>query len=213
MDYTTLVAAKTTEGSIKDWANYSRIPSTQILTEAEAFIYARIRSSEMLVIDTAVSIAQDATYIAKPAGWQSSLIFSIPQYMPRVRFIDPGRFYAKLALDTTGAYPSGTPTYYSMFNGRFNFNTKADQAYTAHHIYYKSLDALSGSNEQNFLTDDHPTLLRRTCLMLCAEYRKDWKARDRYERDVLRLINDVNIEHDEELATMELDFHWTENAR
>lgn len=211
MDYDTLVAAKTTEGSIKDWINYDRIPSTQILTEAEAFIYQRIRVAEMLTIDTAVSIAADATYITKPTGWQATKLFSIPGYISEVRLVDANRFYRDLALDSDAAYPSGIPTRMAYFNGKINFNTKADQAYTAHHLYYKTPDALSTGNATNFITDDYPTLLRQTCMMFAAEYRKDYDMRDRYRGEILALINDVNVNADEELMGMELDFHWRSN--
>ena len=34
-DYTTLVANRTTESSIKNWMNSGIVPSTQILTEAQ----------------------------------------------------------------------------------------------------------------------------------------------------------------------------------
>src|SRR3990167_7987443 len=47
MNYTTLTAAKTTSGSLANWVNRGDLATSAILTEAEAWIYQRLRVREM----------------------------------------------------------------------------------------------------------------------------------------------------------------------
>ena len=48
MNYSDLVATKTTAGSIKQWLNHDGVPSTTILEEAEAWVYQRLRIRQMI---------------------------------------------------------------------------------------------------------------------------------------------------------------------
>lgn len=47
MNYSTLIASKTTQGSIANWVNYARLDIDSILTEAQALIYQNLRVREM----------------------------------------------------------------------------------------------------------------------------------------------------------------------
>ena len=71
MDYTTLVSDNTTNGSIKYWINYSRIDAAGILTDAQAWIYQRLRVRDML--QTAdVTISSGASTAAFPSDYPRS---------------------------------------------------------------------------------------------------------------------------------------------
>lgn len=209
MDYSTLVAEKSVSGSIKDWLNYERIPSEAILTEAQAWIYGRMRHEDM-VREASVMIALGASSAAKPSGFLDPIHLGIPGYAPTLAYRDRERFRATLALDVDAALPAGMPTAYALFGDTLKFNTEADQAYTAHAVFYGTPDALSADNETNFLTDRYPTLLRRACLMFAAESRKEWDLRDRYERSCMADIQTINVENDLALRGVHLDYNWDE---
>jgi hypothetical protein len=210
MDYTTLVADNTTTGSIKYWINYSRIDSAGILTEAQAWIYQRLRVPDMLT-SADVSISSGASTAAFPSDYLDPMQLSIPGVVPRIRLKEPEWFRSNLGWDSTAVLPEGVPTYWTKIADLIQFNTKADQAYTAKLAYYARPAALSDANETNWLTDRYPTLLRRVCTMYAAEARKEYDTMDRAEVRALKDIQDIRIERDQELRGLELDFHWEEN--
>lgn len=207
MDYTTLVADETTQGSIKYWINYSRIDATGILSEAQAWIYQRIRLLQMIAEDD-VSIASGASTASKPTGYLDPVHLAIPGYIHSVPYRDPETFRAALGWDTSAELPEGTPTFWSDINDQMQFNTKADQAYTAKFVFFKQPDDLASDNLTNFLTNRYPTLLRRVCIMFAAEARKEYDLMDRHEARALRSIEEIKIENDLGMRGMELDMHW-----
>lgn len=209
VDYTTLVAAETTVGSIKYWTNYSRIDADGILTEAQAWIYARIRVREM-VTTADVAIAEGDSDVAFPSGYLDPLAFGIPGVVNRIVLKDVELFRTTLGWDSDAVMPEGPPTYWCDFNQRIQFNFKADQAYTAKMVFFKTPDALSGGNPTNFLTSRYPTLLRRVCTMFAAEARKEYDLMDRSELKALAMIEDIKVESDMAMRGQELDFNWEE---
>lgn len=210
MDYDTLVAAKTTTGSIKYWINYDRIDSAGVLGEAEQWIYHRLRIHDMLAVKD-VTISSGATTAALPTGYLSPKHFGIPGYTPKVTYWEPDRFRSSLGYDDTPQLPSAMPTVWSDFGGVMNFNSRADQEYTGKLLCYTKPTALSSSNTTNFLTDDYPTLLRRACLMFAAEARKEFDTMDRNEIKCIAMINDIKVEDDLKYTGVELDFNWEGN--
>lgn len=210
MDYTTLVSAETVQGSIKFWVNYSRIDADGILDEAEAWIYARLRVRQMVAADD-VAISSAATTASFPSGYLDPIHLSIPGHIETIRLTDAERFRSLLGWDTDADLPEGPPTRWADIGDTIHFNHKADQAYTAKFVFFKKPDALSGSNETNFLTDRLPTLLRRVCTMFAAEARKDWDMRDRSEISAMEMIEQAKKESDLSLRGLESEFHWESN--
>jgi hypothetical protein len=207
VDYSTLVAAETTVGSIKYAINYSRIDAAGILTEAQAWIYTRLRVREM--ISTAnVAIADEATTASLPTGFLDPIQFGIPGHMPRIKFKDAETFRAELGWDEDAALPEGPPTRWTVIDETIQFDHKADQAYTAKLAYFKTPTALSASNETNWLTSRYPTLIRRVCTMFAAEARKEYDLMDRSEIKALELIQEIRKESDLIYRGMEADFNW-----
>lgn len=211
MDYATLTGSETTLGSIKYWLNYSRIDADGILDEAEAWIYAKLRVREMRAVAD-VAIAQGDDDVALPTGFLDPIQFAIPGVINRITLKDIEFFRTTLGWDESAALPEGPPTYWTVFDERIQFNTQADQAYTAKMGYFKTPTALSGSNTTNWLTTRRPTLLRRVCLMFAAEARKEYDSMDRSELKALAMIDDIKKEDDLSWRGLELDFGWEESC-
>lgn len=210
MNYTTLVGEKTEIGSIKSWINYDRIDPIEILTEAQAWIYQRLRVRQMQSSAT-VSIAEGASTASFPTGYLDPLHFGIPGFNHRLRLKDVEWFRTHLGFDEDAVLPEGLPTYWTDFDSLIQLNTVADQAYTAKMVFFKKPDALSSSNTTNWLTDRYPTLLRRACLMFAAEFRKEYDTYDRSEARALQSISEIKVESDNAMRGIELDFNWEEN--
>lgn len=66
MNYTTLVADKSTTGSIASWVNYSKLQPTVIVDEAQALLWSLLRTREMLT-DMRFTLAVGGSQIALPA--------------------------------------------------------------------------------------------------------------------------------------------------
>lgn len=211
MNYTTLVASETTVGSIKYAINYSRIDSTGILEEAQAWIYSKLRVRQMTAVAD-IAIAAVASTVAFPTGYLDPLQLSIPGYNNRLRVKDIEWFRSHLGWDQNGVMPEGLPSYWCDFNNLIQFDTKADQAYTAKMVYFKTPLALSASNETNWLTDRYPSLLRRACLMLAAEARKEFDVMDRTEIRAMQMIDEIKVESDFAMRGWEADMNWEENS-
>lgn len=210
MNYTSLVADHTTEGSIKYWINYSRIDSAGILDEAEKWIYAKLRVRQMTAMGD-VAISSAATTAAFPTGYLDPIHLSIPGVISSIKMLDAERFRSQLGWDESAVLPPAPPTRWADFGGLMQFDSKADQAYTAKFVFYKTPDALSGNNLTNFLTDRYPSLLRRVCLMFAAEARKEYDSMDRSEIKAMSLIEDIKKESDMGMRGLEADFGWEGN--
>ena len=67
----------------------------------------------------------------------------------------------------------GQPTYFSIYDERINFDVAAFQQQLCRMDYYKSPVLLSSSNQNNFLTDRYPQLMRVACMASAADFMKD----------------------------------------
>lgn len=90
------------------------------------------------------------------------------------------------------------PTWFSDEDTtNLTFNAKAQEAMVYSWLYYASPAPLGGANETNFLTDKFPTLLRKACLYIAAEFERIWEDRDRYladaERELKRATRKNNL--------------------
>ncbi len=86
MDYTTLIAAKGTAGSLMNWVNYTKIDPVTILDEAQALIYSQLRVREMRS-QRAFFLPAGTSQITLPVGFLDpigrirfpTISYSIPQ--------------------------------------------------------------------------------------------------------------------------------------
>jgi hypothetical protein len=172
-DYSTLVAGKSTEGSIKAWGGHALLESERILTEAQAYIYQRLRVREMRTTATLSFSSGDSS---KSLASVSSNGFLDPiglkfdgdaEDLPYVH--ENGLMRLR---DANGALQTGYPSRWSIVDEQIQFDVALDQDLTARLMFYETPAPLSASNETNFLTKRFPTLLRRACLMFAWEQRR-----------------------------------------
>lgn len=211
LSYSTLVADVSTPGSIKNAINYGRIDAEGILEEAQAWIYQRLRVRQMMATEN-VSISSAASTASFPTGYLDPIHLGIPGYINTIRLKDPEWFRAHIGWDESAVLPEGPPSYWCDFDTTIQFNTKADQAYTAKMVFFKKPDLLSGSNLTNWLTDRYPSLLRRACLMFSAEARKEFDMMNNAEIKALQMIEEIKVESDLAMRGWEPDMHWQENG-
>lgn len=202
MDYTTLVAGRTTAGSIAKWLNrdLTGADADTILDEAEAYIYSRLRVREMLQEDTG-TVADGDTTLSLPTGWiQTQLFMFTGEYRLILAQETPEDMRRAYVYDTDGSRAEGQPRMFSADGSSIKFEVEADRAYDYLHLYYKTPTALSGSNTTNFLTSRYPRLLRTACLAFGADFWLMDQDRDRYMALADREIDRANAEADEQLA-------------
>jgi hypothetical protein len=211
MNYTTLTGSVSTAGSIKYAINYDRIDAAGILQEAEAWIYQRLRVRQMVATSN-VTISDEASTASFPTGYLDPIHFGIPGYVSTIRLKDAEWFRAHLGWDEDAALPEGPPSYWCDMDTTIQFNTKADQAYTAKMVFFKKPTALSGSNETNWLTDRYPSLLRRVCLMFAAEARKEMDLFNAQTVLAMQSIEEIKVESDLAMRGWEADMNWEENG-
>lgn len=195
MNFTTLIAAKTVEGSIKQWVNDTRAPSETILEEAQALIYGTLRVREMLSTAT-VSLTSGDSTATLATGYLDFRHMKNLAGEGEVEHLHPDALQDKRYYDSNGDLPSGTPRYVSVFGELFQFDVEADANRTYSLVYIKTPTALGLSNETNFLTSRYPHILRAATAALAFDFRHDDAN---YQRAVARMqgfIQTANVEAD-----------------
>jgi hypothetical protein len=176
-NYTTLVGAKTVEGSIKHSVNNSLIPATTILEEAEAWIYQRLRVREMIA-DEPFTFAQDAS--STPLSDLEGDFLDAVQFLPwgwcePLEFRHEGNY--RPGRDSSGVLFSGSPCMWTIIGETAYVDVKCTTAFSGQLMYYAQPAPLAAStNETNFLTRRYPTLLRTACVAKAYEWMKDTQA-------------------------------------
>lgn len=161
MNYTTLVGAKTLEGSIKNVVNHSDVPAGVVLKDAESWIYQRLRHQEMRELATGTLALGASTLDVSSLRMIAPIRFSFTgNDKLRVSFRTLEQFENAYAPASDGTPEVGTPRWATHDGNTIRFNVETDAAYLYRMWYYKRPAALSGSNETNFLTDDMSLLLR-----------------------------------------------------
>lgn len=181
LSYSTLIAAKSTNGSIASWLNHSSVQTSAdtIVAEAEAWIYRDLRHWRMLTSTTGTftANAQSPTtaidYIALPADYLEDKVFYVTgtnyQKMTRKTIQE---VIASYGYDGSGNRIVQQPMIYFNDQSYLKFDSPPDQAYPYLLYYYQQLASLATTNV-NFLTQFYPRLLRCVCCMSAAEFMKD----------------------------------------
>lgn len=198
MDYTQLVAAKTTSNSIANWLNWSLAPVTEILAEAEAYIYGQLRVREMKALATGTIADGDLT-LAMPTGFIASISFRrIGQTAGRIDILDSEHMESRNNIDGDGVFMEGVPTECQIIGDPpvAYFNCESDAAYPYRLVYFKRPTALGPSNLTNFLTTRYPKLLRLACVMEGFNFKKEYELAAKEEKRVKQLIFEANSEYD-----------------
>lgn len=190
--YTILTGAKTVDGSIRSWAQHSLVPAAQILEEAQAWIFERLRVREMTSIEP-ISLAIGASTMAAPTGYLAPIKLELDG-LDKIDFVREDNF--PRFVDSDATLTIGTPNYWTVIGTTIYFDTQLDTAQLGRLWCYKQPAALSVSNPTNFLTDRFPTLLRRACLMFAYESRH--RAADFQAETLLaeQAIMNANVQDD-----------------
>lgn len=174
--YSALTGTRGASGAIRSWINRDDIPIDDILTEAQTYIYERLRVREMTgtaagtatASSTAITLPTD--YLdARTLYWTGTDAQKVQR--ESLESIEERRVYDGTALQ------EAKPTYYAVDGDNIVFPTQTDDAYTYRLVYYKIPAALGTATETNFLTNRHPRLLRSMCLALSNEWMKNESER------------------------------------
>lgn len=146
MDYTTLIAAKGTAGSLANWVNYTKLDTATILDEAQALIYTQLRAREMRT-QRIYDLASGAAHIALPSDFLdpigdirlATLNYSAKQKDPS--FIRLARTYDTNS-GSLGANPFTTT----------NASTTVTVALTGHGLVQDSIFTVAGAAAFNGVT-------------------------------------------------------------
>lgn len=199
MDYTTLVGAKSTPGSIASWINNSQIQSSapMVVQEAEAFIYRRLRHWKMLVAPVTGTLTIGVDSIALPSDLlEPDLLYITGTYFQEIEQRAMQEVVANYQYDGNGNRVNQQPLMYFFNQSNMQFDSPPDQAYSYSLTYYQQPAALSGSLT-NFLTTTYPRLLRAVCMMGAAEWAKD-AGMGNYDRTYWEQVAELEIQKAQE---------------
>lgn len=190
IDYQTLVAPKTTVGSIRNYVNRSDIPVTNILLEAEAFIYERLRIREMMALEE-FTVAAGSFKKAAPDGFLDPIMLTPYGWGDPLRYLPEHLFRPQREPD--GArIPSDEPYSYTIIGSDVVFDVELSAAFGADFSFYRLLPALSTNAPTNALTVRYPTILRHACMSFGFEHMKDPQRSMEYRQKAEIEIADAN---------------------
>lgn len=168
--WTVLTGSKDTEGSIANWVNRSDLPTTNILLEAEAWIYQHLRVREMIT-RTTLTVAAAAQSVALPDDFLDPITWTIYGDSYPLDYMSEDKLQE--SRDPDGVLVTGAPNQWAIIGSTIYVNCLCSTAQTGIFMYYARPAALSVSNETNFLTTKYPTLLRHACMAFAYEHMKD----------------------------------------
>ena len=198
MNYTQLVAPKTTANSIAAWLNWDLAPSTDILAEAESYLYGKLRVQAMKTIASGSIVLNDLSF-TMPTDYLAPISMRrIGASAGVIEVFDSQQMEERNCIDAAGNFILSVPTECQIIGdpARAYFNVQSDDTYPYRLVYWARKTALSGSNLSNFLTTRYPTLLRAACLFRGFDFKKEYEAADRNEKRLQSLIYDANAEYD-----------------
>src|SRR5262245_53468645 len=146
MDYATLVAARTTAGSIKQFANSDAIPSDVVLEDAQALIYGRLRVREMLTSTTGTLSASASTLALASDCLGVRLVMITGTEQGKIRVRPEEEVEEAFAFDQNGTMVLDRPTICYADKTQLVFPVRADRAYPIRKLYWQRPAPLSGSN-------------------------------------------------------------------
>lgn len=175
MNYSQLIAASTSAGSIANWLNHSSLVAVapNIVEEAESAIYRRLRHFRMLTPVNGTMTTSQSTVTLPTDYLEDKLFFLTGTAFGRVPRKTLDEVIANYSYDGTGVRVKSRPNMFFNDSANINFDTIMDQTYLYTLYYYQQPVALSTSNTTNFLTSTYPRLVRVACMTAAAEFMKD----------------------------------------
>lgn len=206
MDYTTLIAAKTVQGSIASWVNYSKLDATTILAEAQAEIFDRMRVREMATLDTSITTVAGTAAYALPTGFLDPIRPLTDNQGNGYVFKTQGELLKRRNYDSVGVILQGTPAAFSIFDERLQFDCAFDTSgWVLNLLCFKSPTVLGPTNLTNWLTTRYPHVLRRACQTRAADFMDDDAAFARHEAKLEAVIQAAMVNNDLTWHGVDLD--------
>lgn len=171
MDFNSLTGTKTTAGSIANWINRNDLPTAEILYEAQAWIYQRLRVREMTAQVTGFTIPINTNSQALPADFLDPISFLPFQWGEPLPFSHEERML--IPTDGNGNLFTDTPSHWTIIGSTMIVDVNCAAAFSGFFYYYQLPAFLSSNNVTNFLTTRYPRLVRRTCMAIGYEHAKD----------------------------------------
>jgi hypothetical protein len=209
MDYTSLVASKTTPGSIASWANYGLAPASDVLGDAQTLLYTLLRTREMMSDPTVLTIAQDGSSALLPAGFLDPIDLR-DAFGVELKNRDWSTLAKRRIIQPDGTLAYGTPRSFAILNKTLHIDCRVQAATNLQFVFYQQPALLSNANPTNFLTDRYPFLLRAACLAAAADFRKHTEDYQRQVQKLGTLIDPINKENDLYLRSVQMDPDWEE---
>ncbi len=171
INYTTLTGTKTTTGSIANWVNRSDLPTADVLAEAQAWIYQRLRVREMMARGT-LSFSTSGNSVALPARFLDPISFTPYTWGEPLDLVDEANLMD--FRDEDGNLYESTPSRWAIIGETAYVNTKPTDTFAGILLYYaQPADLAASTNETNFLTTRYPKLLRHALMGVAYEHMKD----------------------------------------
>lgn len=180
----------TLKTEVAAWLNRSdltnEVPGFVQLGEFRVYRDLRVRQME-----TALSAAISSGVLAVPSGYLE-MKFAYVNGSPMRKLERKDAEWIYLNYPTRSS--DGTPKFFAREATNFIFGPYPDSAYTVKGVYYKKLDALSGTNTTNWLITDAPDLILFASLCEAAPFLQDdarvplWEKKyaqikDRFQRN------------------------------
>jgi hypothetical protein len=193
IDYATLIAAKTTEGSIRNWVNREDIAATNILIEAQALIYEKFRAREMMT-DAAFVFDEGFNVEALPADFLDPIQYVPYTWGEALPYYHEQHF--QIQRDSSGTLVSGTPSGWTIIGVGAYVDVAVTEDFGGRLMYYALPANLGSGNSTNFLTVRYPTLLRVACMCKAFEHMKDTARAGEYLKMTLLAIQQAMASND-----------------
>jgi hypothetical protein len=202
--FTTLVAAKSDLNSIRAWVNHGDVPAESIVSEAQAFIYSKLRTRELRKRITG-SIISGVSNFAIPSGYLASLrlrvVHPVAGIMP-LKQLPWHDHEDMLVIAPDGSLPVAMPQFFATDADQVYLNTVTDAALSYRWWIYQTPAPLSSTNKDNFLTTKYPHILDSTCRSLAQRYWRSANEADTWLKIALDGIETANQMADQELSDM-----------
>lgn len=194
MTYNTLIAASSVDGSIANWVNHgsAQAVADTIVTEAESYIYRRLRVWQMIKTQTGVSMSLSNQFVVFPSDYlEDRILMIVGENYKRVVRKTPEEVWANYVYDGNGNPVPCQPSFYYSDAVNLNFDTIPDQTYPYQLLYYAQPAPLSTS-QTNFITATYPRLMRCAIMIGACEFMKDSGAGN-YDRTYWQQQADMEI--------------------
>lgn len=205
-NYSTLVGAKTTAGSILNWSNVTRVDPATCLALAEAQMLSgipipgtdrvvKLRVREMLKSADIPAVIDDMS-LSLPTRFLDPVSLRDRTHSTWVQNIPAVQMTAHRVYDESDDLYTGIPEYFSIYDELINFEVALDEDTSYTLLYYERPAPLSVGNPTNFLTDRYPQALLWCACAFAHDFDNDRTRYADYMGRVLGVLKGAEVESD-----------------